>query len=172
MEIDSRPEALEQLNRRLIQLKIEREAIQRETDDASKGRLATLEGEIDRLSAESAELETVWERERSSAVRGIQEQIEFLKVELEQARREGDLARMSEIQYGRLPSLSQSLEDSQANQAVDRNLLRYEVSEDEIAEIVSKWTHIPVSKMLGGERDKLLSLEASLHQRVIGQMRR
>ena len=136
-----------------------------------KGRLVTLEGEIDRLSAESAELETVWEREKESlsAVHGIQEQIEFLKVELEQARREGDLARMSEIQYGRLPSLSQSLEDLQANQAVDRNLLRYEVSEDEIAEIVSKWTHIPVSKMLGGERDKLLSLEASLHQRVIGQ---
>lgn len=171
MEIDSRPEALENLNRRLIQLKIEREAIQREIDDASKARLTTLEGEIDRLSAESSELETVWEREKESlsAVHGIQEQIESLKVELEQARREGDLARMSEIQYGLLPSLSQSLEDLQANQAVDRNLLRYEVSEDEIAEIVSKWTHIPVSKMLGGERDKLLSLEASLHQRVIGQ---
>ena len=137
----------------------------------SKARLATLEGEIDRLSAESAELETVWEREKESlsAVHGIQEQIESLKVELEQARREGDLANVPEIQCGLLPSLSQSLEDLQVNQAVDRNLLRYEVSEDEIAEIVSNGRTFRSAEMLGGERDKLLSLEASLHQRVIGQ---
>ncbi len=171
MEIDSKPEALDRLERRLIQLKIEREALKKETDDASRERLQRLSDEIESLEREYADLEEVWNAEKA-AVQGdqhIKEELERARLELETAQRAGDLARMSELQYGKIPELEQRLQQAQQAENREFKLLRNKVTEDEIAEVVSKWTGIPVSKMLEGERDKLLKMEDALHSRVVGQ---
>ena len=171
MEIDSKPEQMDRLDRRLIQLKIEREALKKETDDASKKRLADLQQQITVLEKEYSELEEIWKAEKA-AVQGsqhIKEELDKAKLELETAQRAQNLARMSELQYGRIPELVKQLESAQNTEQTETRLLRNNVTEEEIAEIVSKWTGIPVSKMLEGERDKLLRMEAELHRRVIGQ---
>jgi ATP-dependent Clp protease ATP-binding subunit ClpB len=171
MEIDSMPEEMDRLDRRLIQFKIEREALAKETDEGSRKRLDDLNAEITRLGGEYAELEVVWKAEKQ-AVQGaqhIKEKLDRARQELETARRAGDLARMSELQYGRIPDLEKSLEMAEQEELKETTLLRNKVSEEEIAEIVSKWTGIPVSKMLEGEREKLLQMEQNLHQRVVGQ---
>ena len=172
MEIDSKPESMDRLDRRIIQLKIEREALKKEDDEASIKRLEDLQQDIDRLEREYADLEEVWNAEKS-AVQGsqqIKEELDRARVELEAARRAGDLARMSELQYGRIPALEkQKTETADQAKGQKMTLLRNSVSEDEIAEIVAKWTGIPVSRMLEGEREKLLKMEENLHQRVIGQ---
>ncbi|GMR06116.1 MAG: ATP-dependent chaperone ClpB [Gammaproteobacteria bacterium] len=172
MEIDSKPEEMDKLDRRLIQLKIEREAVKKDTDDASKKRLVDLEAEISELERKYSDLDEVWKAEKSS-VQGathIKEELENARNELENARRAGDLGRMSEIQYGRIPELEKQLETAEeAAEATEMTLLRNKVTEEEIAEIVSKWTGIPVSKMLEGERDRLLRMEDAIGKRVIGQ---
>ncbi|WP_290635442.1 ATP-dependent chaperone ClpB [Aquisalimonas sp.] len=172
MEIDSKPESMDRLERRLIQLKIEREALNKEEDEASKKRLNTLEEEGERLEQEYRELEEIWNSEKAS-VEGtttIKEQLERARQEMETARRAGDLTRMSELQYGRIPELERKLDmASQADMTGSKQLLRSEVGEEEIAEVVSKWTGIPVSKMLEGEKAKLLRMEEALGERVIGQ---
>ncbi|MFM9816332.1 UNVERIFIED_CONTAM: ATP-dependent chaperone ClpB [Spiribacter pallidus] len=172
IEIDSKPEAMDRLERRLIQLKIEREALNKEEDEASKKRLATLEGEIAEIEREYNEMESVWNAEKSAVqgATGLKEALEQARQELETARRAGDLTRMSELQYGRIPELEQQLEAAtQAEDKQEMQLLRNSVTDEEVAEVVSKWTGIPVSKMLEGERDKLLRMEAALGDRVIGQ---
>jgi len=172
IEIDSKPEAMDRLERRLIQLKIEREALTKEEDEASKKRLATLEEEIAEIEREYNEMESVWNAEKSAVqgATGLKEALEQARQELETARRAGDLTRMSELQYGRIPELEQQLEAAtQAEDKQDMQLLRNSVTDEEVAEVVSKWTGIPVSKMLEGERDKLLRMEAALGDRVIGQ---
>ncbi|WP_127477842.1 ATP-dependent chaperone ClpB [Sulfurivermis fontis] len=171
MEIDSKPEAMDRLDRRLIQLKIEREALKKESDEASRKRLADLEHEIGKLEKEYADLEEIWKSEKL-AVQGaqhIKEELDRARMELETARRAGDLGRMSELQYGRIPDLEKSLQMAQQAELQETKLLRNKVTDEEIAEVVSKWTGIPVSKMLEGERDKLLRMEEALHQRVVGQ---
>jgi ATP-dependent Clp protease ATP-binding subunit ClpB len=171
MEIDSKPEALDRLERRLIQLKIEREAMKKETDEASKKRLDALQGEIDSLEREFSDLEEIWKSEKA-AVQGashIKEELERMRMELETAHRAGDLTRASELQYGRIPELEKQLAQAGEADTREMQLLRNKVSEEEIAEVVSKWTGIPVSKMLEGERDKLLRMEEALQQRVVGQ---
>jgi ATP-dependent Clp protease ATP-binding subunit ClpB len=171
MEIDSKPESMDRLDRRLIQLKIEREALKKETDEASKQRLATLEGEIRKLEKEYSDLEEVWKSEKA-AVHGAQhvkEALDRARLEFETARRAGDLARMSELQYGRIPEFEKQLADAQAAEGKERKLLRNAVTENEIAEVVSRWTGIPVSRMMQGEREKLLRMEEALHNRVVGQ---
>ena len=171
MEIDSKPEVMDRLDRRLIQLKIEREALKKETDDATRERLKKLEADIDELSQEYANLEEIWHAEKA-AVHGTQhvkEALERARLEYETAARAGDLARMSELQYGRIPELEKQIEASTDTDVSDMKLLRVSVTEEEIAEVVSKWTGIPVSKMLEGEREKLLNMEQGLHQRVVGQ---
>ena len=172
MEIDSKPEAMDRLERRLIQLKIEREALKKESDEASKKRLETLEEEVERLESEYRELEEIWSSEKAS-VEGtttIKEQLERARQEMETARRAGDLTRMSELQYGTIPELERKLDmASQADMTTEKRLLRSDVGEEEIAEVVSKWTGIPVAKMLEGEKDKLLRMEEALGERVIGQ---
>ncbi len=171
MEIDSMPEDMDKLDRRLIQLKIEREALTKETDEASKKRLGHLQEEIDRLEREYSDLEEVWKSEKV-ALQGsqhIKEDLDRARQELETARRAGDLARMSEIQYGTIPELEKQLESCEDVELAEPKLLRNKVSDEEIAEVVSKWTGIPVSKMLEGERDKLLRMETELHKRVVGQ---
>jgi ATP-dependent Clp protease ATP-binding subunit ClpB len=172
MEIDSKPEAMDKLERRLIQLKIEREALKKETDPASQKRLENLEKEIQKLEKEFSDLEEIWKAEKV-ALQGeqqIREKLEQAKLELETARRAGDLAKMSEIQYGKIPELEKQLKMvSSAEKKEEPQLLRNRVTEEEIAEVVSKWTGIPVSKMLEGEREKLLHMEDALHKRVIGQ---
>ncbi|HDK38538.1 MAG TPA: AAA family ATPase, partial [Thiolapillus brandeum] len=158
MEIDSMPEDMDTLDRRIIQLKIEREALKKETDEASKKRLAALEEEIERLEKEFSDLEEIWKAEKA-AVQGtthIKEELERARIELETARRAGDLQRMSEIQYGIIPQLEQQLAAADEAEHMDFQLLRNNVTDEEIAEVVSKWTGIPVSKMLEGEREKLL----------------
>jgi len=171
MEIDSKPEELDRLERRLIQLKIQREALKKETDAASKQRLADLEEEIGRLEREFSELEEIWKAEKAavSGTTKLKEQIEQAKVELEAAHRRQDFARASEIQYGRLPELEKQLAAAQAAEAAGFKLLQQKVTAEEIAEVVSRWTGIPVSKMLEGEREKLLRMEDELHKRVVGQ---
>lgn len=172
MEMDSKPEVLDRLERRLIQLKIERVALQKESDDASKKRLDTLETEMKKLGREYNDLGEVWKSEKASlhGSQHIKEALEKARIELDAANRSGDLEKMSELQYGRIPSLEKQLA---AASEVDENqqftLLRHKVGEEEIAEVVSKWTGIPVSKMLEGERDKLLKMDEALHERVIGQ---
>ena len=175
VEIDSKPEVIDKLDRRLIQLKIEREALKKETDDASKKRLADLQAEIDRLEIESADLEEIWKSEKAD-VQGtshIKEALDQARLEFETARRAGNLQRMAELQYGRIPELESQL--AQADDAAAHTeskapkLLKTKVTEDEIADIVSRWTGIPVSKMLEGEKDKLLKMEEVLAKRVIGQ---
>jgi len=171
MEIDSKPEEMDRLERRLIQLKIEREALSKESDEASKKRLEALQDEIQKLEKEFAELEEIWNAEKA-AVQGassIKEALERARLELETARRAGDLARMSELQYGRIPELERQLDMATQAEMHDMRLLRNRVTDEEIAEVVSKWTGIPVSKMLEGEKEKLLRMEEELKKRVVGQ---
>ncbi|WP_296593815.1 ATP-dependent chaperone ClpB [Methylophaga sp.] len=171
MEIDSKPEVLDRLERRLIQLKIERVALQKESDEASKKRLDTLETEMKKLAREYTDLEEVWKSEKA-ALHGsqhIKEELEKARLELESANRSGNLEKMSELQYGRIPALEKQLDIATQAEMQDFTLLRNRVGEEEIAEVVSKWTGIPVSKMLEGERDKLLKMDDALHERVIGQ---
>ncbi len=171
MEIDSKPEVLDRLERRLIQLKVESQALKKEDDEAAIKRLEKLTEEITRLEREYADLEEIWTSEKAE-VQGsaqIQQKIEQSRQELEAARRRGDLNRMAELQYGVIPDLERSLQMVDQHGKSDNQLLRSKVTEEEIAEVVSKWTGIPVSKMLEGEREKLLKMESLLHQRVIGQ---
>ncbi|MDX1757282.1 MAG: ATP-dependent chaperone ClpB [Marinobacter sp.] len=171
MEMDSKPEALDRLERRLIQLKIEREALKKETDAASKKRLEELSGVIGDIEREYADLEEVWNTEKA-ALHGsqkIKSQLEQARIDLENARRAGNLAEMSELQYGRIPELERQLDMASQAEMMEMKLLRNRVTDEEIAEVVSKWTGIPVSKMLEGERDKLMRMEEALHERVIGQ---
>ena len=171
MEIDSKPESLDRMERRLIQLKIERVALKKESDDASKKRLDTLETEMKKLAREYTDLEEVWKSEKA-ALHGsqhIKENLEKARMELEFANRNGDLAKMSELQYGKIPELEKQLDMATQAEMQDFTLLRNKVGEEEIADVVSKWTGIPVSKMLEGERDKLLKMDDALHERVIGQ---
>ncbi|MEB0140681.1 MULTISPECIES: ATP-dependent chaperone ClpB [unclassified Undibacterium] len=177
IEIDSKPEVMDKLDRRLIQLKIEREAVRREKDEASHKRMALIEVEIEKLSREYADLEEIWKAEKA-IVQGsthIKEEIEQIRLQMEDAKRKGDWQTMSELQYGRLPELEAQLK--QADTQADKNqqdgsklkLLRTQVGAEEIAEIVSRATGIPVSRMMQGEREKLLHMEEALHQRVVGQ---
>ncbi len=171
IEIDSKPEAMDKLERRIIQLKIEREALNKEADDASKKRLDDLEEQLTELEREFADLEEVWKSEKA-AMQGtthIKEELERARLELETAHRANDLARMSELQYGRIPELEKQLADAVAAEGQETTLVRNNVTDEEVAEIVSKWTGIPVSKMLEGEKDKLLQMEAVVQQRVVGQ---
>lgn len=174
MEIDSKPEEMDKLDRRIIQLKIEREAVKREQDEASKKRLALIEEEIVRLEREYADLDEIWKSEKA-AVQGsaaIKEEIDHIRAEIEQLKRKGDWQKVSELQYGKLPDLEKKLNDVKDNEGGEKKpnrLLRTQVGTEEIAEVVSRATGIPVSKMLQGERDKLLQMEAALHLRVVGQ---
>ncbi|WP_205688884.1 ATP-dependent chaperone ClpB [Candidatus Macondimonas diazotrophica] len=171
MEIDSKPEEMDRLERRLIQLKIEREALKKESDEASRKRLADLQEQIERLEREYADLEEVWKAEKATlqGSQHVKEELDRARIELETARRAGDLNRMSELQYGRIPELEKQLGEAGQAEQQEMTLLRNKVTDEEIAEVVSKWTGIPVSKMLEGEREKLLRMEEALHQRVIGQ---
>ena len=171
MEIDSKPEALDRLERKLIQQKIQREALKKETDEASIKRLAELEEKIAVMEREFSDLDEIWKSEKA-AVQGtthIKEDLERARAALETAMRAQDLARMSELQYGKIPELESQLAEAEKGEQADFQLLRSSVTEDEIAEVVSRWTGIPVSRMLEGEREKLLRMEDSLHSRVIGQ---
>ena len=171
MEIDSKPEEMDRLDRRIIQLKIEREALKKETDEASKKRLEDIEGQLELLEKEYADLEEIWKAEKA-AMQGathIKEELERARTEMETARRANDLARMSELQYGQIPALERQLEEAAALEQQETQLVRNRVTEEEIAEVVSKWTGVPVAKMLAGEREKLLHLEDDLHRRVVGQ---
>ncbi len=171
MEHDSKPEVLDKLDRRLIQLKIEQEAMKKDSDAASKKRLQILKTEIHALEKESADLEEVWKAEKASlqGSANIKEKLEKARFELEAARRNSDLTRMSELQYGEIPELEQQLDLASQAEMQDFTLLRNKVTEEEIAEVVSKWTGIPISKMMDGERDKLLQMEKHLANKVIGQ---
>jgi ATP-dependent Clp protease ATP-binding subunit ClpB len=171
MEIDSKPEAMDRLERRLIQLKIEREAVKKDTDPAAQKQVALLDEEIDKVEREFSDLEEVWKAEKAS-VQGaaqIKSELEQAKLELEAASRAGDLTRMSELQYGRMPELEKQLQLANEAETAPHTLLRNKVTEEEVAEVVSRWTGIPVSKMLEGDREKLLRMEDSLHARVVGQ---
>jgi len=171
MEMDSKPESLDKLERRLIQLKIEREALKKEKDEGSQAALRKLNDVIDDVEKEFADLEEVWTSEKA-ALQGSQQvksQLEQARVELDLARRSGDLGRMSELQYGKIPELERQLDMASQAEMVGMTLLRNRVTDEEIAETVSKWTGIPVSKMLEGEKEKLLRMEDALHDRVIGQ---
>ena len=171
MEIDSKPEVLDRLERRLIQLKIEREALKKETDEASRKRLRTLDETLEGLSREYVDMEEVWKSEKA-ALQGaaqIREEMERARLELDGARRSGDLGKMAELQYGRMPELEKRLAQAIAVEDQGTQLVRNKVTEEEIAEVVSKWTGIPVSKMLEGEKDKLLRMESELDKRVVGQ---
>jgi ATP-dependent Clp protease ATP-binding subunit ClpB len=173
MEIDSKPEVMDKLDRRLIQLKIEREAVKKEKDEASKKRMALIEEEMEKLGREYADLEEVWKAEKAEVqgAQHIKEELEKLKVEMEAAKRKGDWQRMSELQYGRIPQLEAQLkkEEKAGPKPGKARLLRTEVGAEEIAEVVSRATGIPVSKMMQGEREKLLHMEEKLHERVVGQ---
>ena len=171
MEIDSKPEAMDKLERRLIQLKIEREAVKKDTDAAALKQVELLNKEIEKVEREFSDLEEIWKSEKAS-VQGaaqIKSELEQAKLDLETARRAGDLTRMSELQYGRMPELEKQLAMAQESETKDTVLLRNKVTEEEIAEVVSRWTGIPVSKMMEGDREKLLRMEDALHQRVVGQ---
>ncbi len=171
MEIDSKPEAMDRLERRLIQLKIEREALRKESDDASKRRLDDLQAEVDKLEAEFGDLDEVWKAEKA-AMQGaahLKEELERAKMELEKAHRANDLARMSELQYGQIPELEKQLDEALASEKQTFQLARNRVTEEEVAEVVSKWTGIPVTKMLESEKDKLIAMESFLETRVVGQ---
>ena len=171
MEIDSKPEEMDRLDRRIIQLKIEREALNKESDEASKKRLGALEEELSKLEAQYADLEEIWKAEKA-AMQGtthIKEELERARIELETACRAGDLTRMSELQYGRIPELEKRLDEAAAAEQRETTLVRNKVTQEEVAEVVSKWTGIPVSKMLEGEKDKLLRMEEVIEKRVVGQ---
>jgi ATP-dependent Clp protease ATP-binding subunit ClpB len=175
MEIDSKPEVMDRLDRRLIQLKIEREAVKKEKDEASKKRLAMIEEEIERLEREYADLDEVWQAEKAQVVgtQHIKEEIDKVKLQMEEAKRKGDWQAVSELQYGKLPQLDAQLKKADSKLAGEHaakpRLLRTQVGAEEIAEVVSRSTGIPVSKMLQGEREKLLHMEDALHRRVVGQ---
>ena len=171
MEIDSKPISLDKLERRIIQLKIEREALKKEHDEASKKRLADIEKSIGELEKNYSDLEEVWKAEKAAnqGSTKIKESLERAKIELDAARRQGDLAKMSELQYGKIPELEQQLTKLGKEESNEPQLFRNKVTEEEIAEVVSKWTGIPVSKMLEGEKEKLLHMEEALHKRLVGQ---
>ena len=171
MEMDSKPEAMDRLERRLIQLKIEREALRHEEDDASRKRLVDLEESIGKLEHEYADLDEIWKAEKATlgGAQHIKEGLDQARLDFESARRAGDLARMSELQYGRIPELEKQLAAAGSAEIGAMTLLRNRVTEDEVAEVVAKWTGIPITKLLQGEREKLVSLESALHERVIGQ---
>jgi len=171
IEMDSKPEKLDRLERRLIQLKIEREALKKEKDKASKQRLKDLQQQIEKLEREFAELEQVWRADKAilQGVQNLKEQLDEARTELEIAHREGDLGKMSELQYGLIPDLEKRIAAVTASEQQATTLLRNKVDSDEIADVVSRWTGIPVSKMLAGEQQKLLHMEDQLRQRVVGQ---
>ncbi len=171
MEIDSKPEVMDKLERRLIQLKIQREAVKKDDDEAAKKQLALLNADIDKVEKEFADLDEVWKAEKATlhGSAQIKSELEQAKLDLEAARRGGDLTKMSELQYGVIPDLEKRLASADDSDHGAMQLLRNKVSEEEVAEVVSRWTGIPISKMLEGERDKLLRMESALHQRVIGQ---
>jgi len=171
MELDSKPEAMDRLERRLIQLKMEREALKKETDDASKERLRDLESSIEDLEREYADLEEALRHEKASVVdvQQVKERLEEARLEYERAERDGDLAKMSELRYGVIPELEQRIEIANGQDEIQLTLLRNKVTEDEIANVVAARTGIPISRMLQGERDKLLQMEDVLHKRVVGQ---
>ncbi|MDD2915243.1 MAG: ATP-dependent chaperone ClpB [Gallionella sp.] len=175
MEIDSKPEVMDKLERRLIQLKIEREAVKKEKDEASKKRLALIEDEIKKLQREYADLEEIWKAEKGAAqgAATVKEEIESVRAEIVRLQREGKLEKVAELQYGKLPQLEAKLKEAAQHEAeggASKNrLLRTQVGAEEIAEVVSRATGIPVSKMMTGERDKLLKMEDKLHERVVGQ---
>ncbi|OFZ69661.1 MAG: ATP-dependent chaperone ClpB [Betaproteobacteria bacterium RBG_16_58_11] len=173
MEIDSKPESMDRLERRMIQLKIEREAVKKEKDEASQKRLGLLEDEISKLEKEYSDLDEIWKAEKAQVqgTQHIKEALEQVRVEMEEAKRQGDWQKMSEIQYGRIPELEGQLKHAQSAEEgkPSMKLLRTQVGAEEIAEVVSRATGIPVSKMMQGERDKLLAMEDVLHQRVVGQ---
>ncbi|MFC3104755.1 ATP-dependent chaperone ClpB [Salinisphaera aquimarina] len=173
IEIDSKPEELDRLDRRLIQLKIEKQALSKESDAGSKARLEKLDGEIDELEREYSDLEEIWKAEKATVAGAAnkREELDLAKREMEAARRANDFDRMAELQYGRIPQLERELAEAQAaeEKPVANRLLRNNVTDEEVAEIVSRWTGIPVTRMLEAERDKLLRMEDSLHERVIGQ---
>jgi ATP-dependent Clp protease ATP-binding subunit ClpB len=171
MEIDSKPEELDRLERRLIQLKIQREALKKEKDKESKQRLANLEADIAKLDREFSDLNEIWKAEKAAVqvTTKLKEQIEQARADIETEQRHGDLAKVAEIQYGKIPQLEKQLHAAQETETRGFKLLQQQVTAEEIAEVVSRWTGIPVSKMLEGERDKLLRMEDALHQRVVGQ---
>src|SRR5213596_536159 len=173
MEVDSKPEALDRLDRRIIQLKIEREAVRKEKDEASQRRFGLIEDEIAKLEREYADLEEIWKSEKAAAQgsQHIKEELEKLKLEMEAAKRKGDWQKVSELQYGRMPQLEAQLKKAEKTPSAQAKpkLLRTQVGAEEIAEVVSRATGIPVSKMMQGERDKLLKMEDALHRRVVGQ---
>ncbi len=172
MEIDSKPEVMDNLDRRIIQLKIEREALKKEKDEASKKQLNKLENDLKKLEDEYKKLETVWKAEKGSLndATAIKTELEKARNDFEAARRASDLTRMAELQYARIPELERQLAQAQTGEEKKENrLLRNKVTDEEIAEVVSKWTHIPVSKMLESEKEKLLHMEDFLHKRLIGQ---
>src|SRR6266705_3614309 len=174
MEIDSKPEAMDRLERRMIKLKIEREAVKKEKDPASQKRLELIEQEIARLEREYADLDEVWQAEKAqlAGTQHIKEEIDKIKLQMEEAKRKGDWQTMSELQYGKLPQLEAQLKKADtklAKEGKKLKLLRTQVGAEEIAEVVSRSTGIPVSKMMQGEREKLLHMEDALHKRVVGQ---
>jgi ATP-dependent Clp protease ATP-binding subunit ClpB len=171
MEIDSKPEALDRLERRIIQLKIEQEALKKEQDEASRKRLATLQETLHGLEKEYSDLEEIWKSEKATlqGAAQIREELDRVRLELDAARRAGNLGRMAELQYGKIPELEKRLATAVAAESKTPQLVRNKVTEEEIAEVVSKWTGIPVSKMLEGEKEKLLRMEEALGRRVVGQ---
>ena len=170
MQVDSKPEQIDEYDRRIVQLKIEREALKKESDRGSKERLEKLEKELKELEAKSSDLTKIWqsEKEKLSAGQKFKEELEKARIELDQAERAGDWAKAGEIKYGTIPELERGLERA-SQTTTERNLINEEVTEDDIAAVVSKWTGIPVDKMLAGEREKLLSMEQKIGQRVVGQ---
>ena len=171
MEIDSKPQPLDRLDRRIIQLKLEQQALQKEDDAASRKRLEMLEKELAEKEREYAELEEVWKSEKAalSGTQHIKAELENARTQMEQARRAGDLSKMSELQYGKIPELEKQLAAAEGAEGKEMSLLRYRVTDEEIAEVLSRATGIPVSKMMEGEKEKLLRMEEELHKRVIGQ---
>src|SRR5258706_10887888 len=168
MEIDSKPEAMDRLERPLIQLRIEREAVRKEKDEASQKRLFLIEEEIRRLEKEYSDLEEIWKAEKAQ-VQGsqhVKEELEKLRLQMEEAKRKGDWQKMSEIQYGKIPQLEKQLAEKPETKKA--RLVRTQVGAEEIAEVVSRATGIPVSKMMQGEREKLIRMEEKLHERVVG----
>lgn len=172
MEIDSKPEVMDNLERRVIQLKIEREALKKEKDEASKKRLDKLEADLTKIEGEYKGLEKIWKSEKSllQGAQHIKAELEKARADFDNARRAGDLTRMAELQYAKIPELEKQLSETATSEKKDKmQLLRNKVTDEEVAEVVSKWTHIPVAKMLEGEKEKLLHMEAALHQRIVGQ---
>jgi ATP-dependent Clp protease ATP-binding subunit ClpB len=171
MEIDSKPEEMDRLDRKIFQLKIEREALKKENDEATKKRLEKLEKDLAKLEEEYAKLDAIWKTEKQAlqGAQTIKAELERARLEVDTARRAGDLTRMAELQYGRIPELEKKLAEATTLEKQETKLVRSKVTEEEIAEVVSKWTHIPVSKMLESEKQKLLHMEDALHKRIIGQ---